>query len=187
MQCTVARLVMMGNEGSLRSIVDKIRDSIEGAFPADVIALDMESDSEVAFHAAVQKAWELSGHFDAFLNSYTYQGLICFLFFTTLPLMLLCVDHSFIQQSFFLAGKVQDILQVSQDEFHRITKINLTAPWFLLKAVATRMKDHGSGGSIVFMATIASGERALYPGADAYASTSAAIHQLVRVCILAPN
>nr|BAH19962.1 AT3G01980 [Arabidopsis thaliana] len=144
------KLVMMGNEGSLRSIVDKIRDSIEGAFPADVIALDMESDSEVAFHAAVQKAWELSGHFDAFLNSYTYQG------------------------------KVQDILQVSQDEFHRITKINLTAPWFLLKAVATRMKDHGSGGSIVFMATIASGERALYPGADVYASTSAAIHQLVR-------
>lgn len=84
---------------------------------------------------------------------------------------------------------MQDILQVSQDEFNRISKINLTAPWFLLKAVATRMKDHGSGGSIVFMATIASGERVLYPGADAYATTSAAIHQLVRVhtCILPPN
>lgn len=83
--------------------------------------------------------------------------------------------------SFFLAGKIQDILQVSQDEFKRITRINLTAPWFLLKAVATRMKDHGLGGSIVFMATIASAERVLYPGADAYSTTSAAIHQLVRV------
>ncbi|XP_023641211.1 pteridine reductase 1 isoform X2 [Capsella rubella] len=140
----------MGDEDSLKSIVDMIRDSIEGAFPVELVALDMEADSQDAFDAAVQKAWTCLGNFDAFLNSYTYQG------------------------------KIQDILQVSQHEFKRITKINLTAPWFLLKAVAKRMKDHRSGGSIVFMATIASGERVLYPGADAYTTTSAAIHQLVR-------
>lgn len=81
----VVRLVMMGNESSLRSIVDKIRDSIEGAFPVDVIALDMESDSEDAFHAAVHKAWTCSGYFDAFLNSYSYQG-----FSIHYPLMLFC-------------------------------------------------------------------------------------------------
>ncbi|XP_010439895.1 PREDICTED: uncharacterized protein LOC104723262 [Camelina sativa] len=144
------KLVMLGNVASLRSIVDKIKDSIEGSFPVELIGLDMESDSEQVFDAAVQKAWTCSGHFDAFLNSYTYQG------------------------------KIQDILQVSQDEFKKTTKINLTAPWFLLKAVASRMKDHGSGGSIVFMATIASGQRGIYPGADAYTTTSAAIHQLVR-------
>uniref|UniRef100_A0A1J3JDN0 3-oxoacyl-[acyl-carrier-protein] reductase FabG n=1 Tax=Noccaea caerulescens TaxID=107243 RepID=A0A1J3JDN0_NOCCA len=144
------RLAMMGNEASLRSIVEKIRDSVEGAFPVELIGIDMEADSEEAFDCAVQKAWTCLGNLDAFLNCYTCHG------------------------------EVQDILQVSQGEFKRITKINLTAPWFLLKAVARRMKEHGSGGSILFMATIASGERGLYPGADAYATTSAAIHQLVR-------
>ncbi|CAH2055402.1 unnamed protein product [Thlaspi arvense] len=145
------RLVLMGSdEASLRSIAESIRVSIEGAFPVELIGIDMEADSEEAFHVAVEKAWTCLGHLDAFLNCYTYQG------------------------------KIQDILQVSEDEFKRVTKINLTAPWFLLKAVASRMKEHGSGGSIVFMATIASGERGLYPGADAYATASAGIHQLVR-------
>ncbi|KFK37653.1 hypothetical protein AALP_AA3G011000 [Arabis alpina] len=144
------RLVMMGDKASLRGIADHIRDSIDGSFPVEVIALDMEADSQEPFDVAVHKAWTCLGFFDAFLNCYTYQG------------------------------KMQDILQVSEDEFKRITKTNLTAPWFLLKAVATRMKEHGSGGSIVFLATIASGERGLYPGADAYSSVSAGIHQLVR-------
>ncbi|ESQ50012.1 hypothetical protein EUTSA_v10021329mg [Eutrema salsugineum] len=144
------RLVMMGNEASLKSIVESIRVSIEGAFPVELIGIDMEADNEQAFRVAVDKAWTCFGNFDAFLNCYTYQG------------------------------KMQDILDVCEDEFKRITKINLTAPWFLLKAVASRMKQHGSGGSIVFMATIASGERGLYPGADAYATASAGIHQLVR-------
>lgn len=77
----IVRLVMMGNEGSLRSIADKIRDSIEGAFPVDVIGLDMEADNEEAFDVAVQKAWSSFGNFDAFLNSYVYQGssISCFL------------------------------------------------------------------------------------------------------------
>lgn len=71
---------MMGNEGSLRRIADKIRDSIERAFPVDVIGLDMEADNEEAFDVAVQKAWSSFGNFDAFLNSYAYQGssISCF-------------------------------------------------------------------------------------------------------------
>lgn len=143
----------MGDEASLRSTVDHIRVSIEGAFPVELIGADMEADSEEAFHVAVQKAWNRLGSLDAFVNCYTYQG------------------------------KIQDILQVSEDEFKKITKINLTAPWFILKAVASMMKEHGTGGSVVFMATIASGERGLYPGADAYATAAAGIHQLVRVYI----
>ncbi|KAF8079826.1 hypothetical protein N665_0998s0005 [Sinapis alba] len=144
------RLIMMGDEASLRSIVDHIRVSVDGAFPVELIGIDMEADSEEAFHVAVQKAWTSLGSLDAFINCCTYQG------------------------------KMQDILQVSEDEFKRITKINLTAPWYLLKSVASMMKEHGTGGSIVFLATIASGERGLYPGADAYATASAGIHQLVR-------
>ncbi|CAH8385702.1 unnamed protein product [Eruca vesicaria subsp. sativa] len=144
------RLVLMGDEASLSSIVEYIRVSVDDAFPVDLIGLNMEADSQDAFLVAVQKAWTRLGYIDAFLNCYTYEG------------------------------KMQDILQVSEGEFKRIIKINLTAPWYLLKAVASMMKEHGSGGSIVFLATIASGERGLYPGADAYATASAGIHQLVR-------
>ncbi|KAL0715302.1 hypothetical protein Bca4012_064624 [Brassica carinata] len=144
------RLVMMGDEASLRSTIDHIRVSVDGAFPVELIGVDMEADSEEAFRVAVHKAWTRLGSLDAFINCCTYQG------------------------------KMQDILQVSEDEFKKITKINLTAPWFISKAVASMMKEHGTGGSIVFMATIASGERGLYPGADAYATAAAGIHQLVR-------
>ncbi|CAH8301767.1 unnamed protein product [Eruca vesicaria subsp. sativa] len=147
------RLVLLGDEASLRSIVDHIRVSVDGAFPVLLIGVDMEDDSEEAFYVAVQKAWTCLGSLDAFINCYTYQG------------------------------KMQDILQVPEGEFKKITKINLTAPWYLLKAVASTMKEHGAGGSIVFLATIASGERGLYPGADAYATAAAGIHQLVRVNI----
>ncbi|CAH8301756.1 unnamed protein product [Eruca vesicaria subsp. sativa] len=144
------RLVLLGDEASLRSIVDHIRVSVDGAFPVLLIGVDMEDDSEEAFYVAVQKAWTCLGSLDAFINCYTYQG------------------------------KMQDILQVPEGEFKKITKINLTAPWYLLKAVASTMKEHGTGGSIVFLATIASGERGLYPGAYAYATAAAGIHQLVR-------
>lgn len=166
----------MGDGASLRSIAEHIRDSIDGSFPVEVIGVDMEADGEEAFDVAVQKAWTCLGNFHAFVNCYTYQGSknplssFCFVLF--------CFHNS---RWFLLLGKIQDILQVSEDEFKRITKANLTAPWFLLKAVATRMKEHGSGGSIVFLATIVSGERGLYPGADAYSTASAGVHQLVRV------
>lgn len=98
------RLVLMGNEASLRNIVDKVRDSIEGAFPVDLIRLDMEADSEDAFDAAVQKAWTCVGNFDAFLNSYTYQGLfICSLRRISFHYNFNAVDH-FISHS-FLQGR----------------------------------------------------------------------------------
>ncbi|KAF8091484.1 hypothetical protein N665_0445s0068 [Sinapis alba] len=62
------RLVLLGNEASLRTIVDYIRVSIEVAFPVDLIGLDMKADSQDTFLAAVQKAWICLGSFDAFLN-----------------------------------------------------------------------------------------------------------------------
>ncbi|CAN8303256.1 unnamed protein product [Cochlearia groenlandica] len=158
------RLVLMGNVescSSLKSIVDYIRFSIEGSFPVDLVDIDMESDSEEAFFAAVEKASTLLGNIDAFINCYTYQGGI--------------------KKKKKKMMKKQDILNVSEDDFNRITNINLKAPWLLLKAVASQMKQYGSGGSIVFMSTISSGERGLHPGADAYTTASAGVQQMVRV------
>lgn len=81
----------------------------------------------------------------------------------------------------FEAGSIQDPLQLSEDEFKKIVKINFMASWFLMKAVCRRMRDLKSGGSVIFLSSINGAERGLYPGAAAFASCSAGIQQLARV------
>ena len=76
---------------------------------------------------------------------------------------------------------MQDPLQLSDDEFKKTVKINFMAPWYLIKAVGTRMRENSSGGSIILVTSLIGAERGLYPGAAAYGSCSAAIQQLVRV------
>jgi len=82
------------------------------------------------------------------------------------------------------AGKNQEPLSITEDEYKKTVKVNIMAPWFLLKAVAKRMRDSRSGGSIVFLTSIIGAERGLYPGAAAFGSCMASIQQLVRVSIL---
>lgn len=79
---------------------------------------------------------------------------------------------------------MQEHLQLGEDEFKKIMKINLMAPWFLLNAVGRRMRDYESGGSIVLLTSIIGSPRGLYPGAAAYGSCSAGLQQLVRVSLL---
>jgi hypothetical protein len=81
-------------------------------------------------------------------------------------------------------GEVQDCLSISEDEYRKIIKVNVITPWFLMKAIAKRLQDTKSGGSIVFLTQIIGAERGLYPGAAAYGTSLGAIHQLVRVSIL---
>lgn len=76
---------------------------------------------------------------------------------------------------------MQDPLQLAEDEFKKIVKINFMAAWYLLKAVGIRMRDHKSGGSIVFLNSLIGAERGLYQGAAAYGSCLAGVQQLVRV------
>ncbi|KAH7847813.1 hypothetical protein Vadar_030507 [Vaccinium darrowii] len=78
-------------------------------------------------------------------------------------------------------GKMQDPLQLAEDEFKKIVKINFMAAWYLLKAVGKRMRDHKSGGSIVFMSSLIGAETGLYQGAAAYGSCLAGVQQLVRI------
>lgn len=78
---------------------------------------------------------------------------------------------------------MQDPLQLAEDEFRKLVKINFMASWFLLKAVGRRMKDYKTGGSIVFLTSIQGAERGLYPGAAAYGACAAGVQHLVRVSI----
>ena len=82
---------------------------------------------------------------------------------------------------------MQEHLQLGEDEFKKIMKINFMVPWFLLNAVGKRMRDYKSGGSIVLLTSIIGSPRGLYPGAAAYGSCSAGLQQLVRVSLLLYN
>lgn len=150
------RLVLMGDQSSLRTIAHGIADSLSlpDAAALQVLQLDMEDQTESAFFHSVDKACQILGKLDAFVNCYTYEG------------------------------KMQEHLELAESEFKKIVKINFMAPWFLLKAVARRMRDFNTGGSIVFLTSIIGSERGLYPGAAAYASALAGVQQLVRASAL---
>ncbi|XVF57762.1 hypothetical protein PTKIN_Ptkin07bG0008000 [Pterospermum kingtungense] len=148
------RLVLMGNECCLWSVREKIVDLTNNVALVEVVGLEMEEEREEAFDEAVDKAWKVFGHLDALVNCYAYEG------------------------------KMQDHLQLPEEEFKKIVKVNFMAAWFLLKAVGRRMRDHKSGGSIVFMTTLLGAERGLYQGAAAYGSCLAGVQQLTRVSAL---
>ncbi|KAL4367961.1 hypothetical protein GQ457_05G011320 [Hibiscus cannabinus] len=147
-------LVLMGNESCLRSVRKKIMDSTNSMVPIEVVGLDLEEGREAAFDEAVDKAWKVFGFIDSFVNCYAYEG------------------------------KMQDHLQLGEEELRKIVKINFMAAWFLLKAVGRRMRDGKSGGSIVFMTMFIGAERGLYQGAAAYGSCMAGVQQLVRASTL---
>ncbi|KAK2968763.1 hypothetical protein RJ640_028156 [Escallonia rubra] len=116
----------------------------------DVVGLDMEDEREVIFDQAVEKSCRILGKVDALVQCYSYEG------------------------------KMQGPLEVPEDEFKKIVKLNFMAAWYLLKAVGKRMRDQKSGGSIVLMTSIIGAERGLYSGAAAYGSCLAAVQQLAR-------
>lgn len=144
------RLVLMGNESALRKIAEEIMGSIKGAAPVEVVGMDMEEEKESVFDEAVGRATMLLGKLDALVHCYSYEG------------------------------KMQEPLNLPEDEFKKIVKINFMASWYLLKAVGKRLKEQKSGGSIVFLSSIIGSERGLYQGAAAYGSCLAGVQQLVR-------
>ncbi|XP_038898546.1 3-oxoacyl-[acyl-carrier-protein] reductase FabG [Benincasa hispida] len=148
------RLVLLGNENVLRRSSKEIVASLTGVLPIEVVGLDMEEGREVAFDEAVNRACSILGTLDAFVHAYSYDG------------------------------PIQDALQLSEDEFKKIVKINLMASWFLMKAVCQRMRDQKSGGSVIFLTSLIGAERGLYPGGAAYGSCSAGLLQLARTSAL---
>ncbi|KAK1410026.1 hypothetical protein QVD17_36558 [Tagetes erecta] len=139
------------------SIIKDVADTIMKdlkGVKVEMVGLDMEDESEVVFDEAVEKTWSILGKVDALVNCYTYEG------------------------------KMQDPLAISEVEFKKTVRINFMAAWYLMKAVARRMRDNKTGGSIVFMTSIIGAERGIYPGAAAYGACLGGVHQLVRTSAL---
>lgn len=68
------RLVLMGNEGQLRSEAEKLKRSLDCGVTLEVVDLDMEEDREAVFDEAVEKGWRILGNLDALVNCYSYEG-----------------------------------------------------------------------------------------------------------------
>lgn len=65
----------MGDERGLRDIIgDRFIGSKDVSGKVEVVDLDMEDEREAAFEEAVDKACNLLGNLDAFVNCYTYEG-----------------------------------------------------------------------------------------------------------------
>ncbi|KAK6135094.1 hypothetical protein DH2020_031157 [Rehmannia glutinosa] len=164
------RLVLMGNEGQLRSAADKIKASLSGVVLIEMVGLDMEEERETVFAEAVEKARRVLGSLDAFVNCYSYEASV------EIGKQLTC--------NYSETGKMQDPLSLAENEFKKIVKTNFMSVWYLLKAVGKTMRDQGSGGSIVLLTSIIGAERGLYPGAAAYGSCLAGVQQLARTSAL---
>ncbi|KAM0930477.1 hypothetical protein ACQ4PT_000929 [Festuca glaucescens] len=147
------RLVLVGDEGALAATAEEARRCARGGAAAvAVVGLDFEACDETAAGAAVEAAWRCLGDgLDALVNCCSYEG------------------------------KVQDCLSITEDDYNKTMKVNVTTPWFLIKAIAKRFRDAQSGGSIVCLTQIIGAERGLYPGAAAYGTSLGAVHQMVRL------
>lgn len=148
------RVALVGDEIKLRHVAEKVNKSLESAFTVAVVGLDMEQDREAVFEEAVEKTFLILGGLDAYVNCCSYEG------------------------------KMQDPMNLNENEFKKIVKINFMAPWYLLKFVAIKMRDQNSGGSIVFMTSVIGAERGIYQGAAAYGSCLAGIQQLARTAAI---
>lgn len=147
------RLVLVGAEDALAATAEESRRCAGGGEAAvAVVGLDFEACDEAAAGAAVEAAWRCFGDgLDALVNCCSYEG------------------------------EVQDCLSITENDYKKTMKINVTTPWFLIKAIAKRFRDAQSGGSIVCLTQIIGAERGLYPGAAAYGTSLGAVHQMVRL------
>jgi len=75
-----------------------------------------------------------------------------------------------------------DFLSYPLADFEEVMKVNLTGSFFLAQAAARRMKEQGSGGSLLFMSSV-TGHQA-HKNLAAYGMTKAALEMLARNLVI---
>lgn len=78
-------------------------------------------------------------------------------------------------------GNVRSPLDLSEEEWNRVLRTNLTGTWLVSKSVCKRMRDAGRGGSVINISSITGVSRGQLPGAAAYASSKAGLNTLTKV------
>ncbi|BBN11112.1 hypothetical protein MPTK1_5g09150 [Marchantia polymorpha subsp. ruderalis] len=76
---------------------------------------------------------------------------------------------------------MKPFLETTDEEFDGIMDVNVKASWRMGKAVARKMREAGTGGSIIFITSITGTERGIYPGVSMYGTSMAAVHHLTKM------
>ncbi|XP_050245237.1 uncharacterized protein LOC126693336 [Quercus robur] len=103
---------------------------------------------------SVQKAWDVFGHIHALVNNAGFRGTI------------------------------RSPLELSEEEWNKVIKTNLTGTWLVSKYIGIRMRDAEQGGSIINISSIAALDRGQSPGGVAYGSSKAGLNTLTKIMAL---
>lgn len=77
------RLVLLGDESSLKKTAEKIKGSLDGAVKVEVVGLDMEDENELTFDLAVDQASKILGGLDSFVSCYSYEGNFFYIYWAS--------------------------------------------------------------------------------------------------------
>lgn len=152
----VDRLVALCDEIN-RLPLSSSSSSMSTAEPNRPLAVAVELDVSAdgaVIEKSVQKAWDAFGRIDALINN---AGM---------------------------RGTVKNPLDLSEEEWNRVVRTNLTGTWLVSKYVCTRMRDANLGGSVVNISSIAAVNRGMLPGAIAYASSKMGVNIVTKAMAL---
>ncbi|EOA24323.1 hypothetical protein CARUB_v10017563mg, partial [Capsella rubella] len=138
----------------LNSLCSEIN-SYNNATGLQAAALELDVSSDAAtIQKAVKVAWEIFGKIDVLINN---AGI---------------------------RGEVKSSLDVSEDEWDKVFRTNLTGPWLVSKYVCILMRDAKRGGSVINISSIAGLHRGLLPGGLAYACSKGGVDTMSRMMAL---
>ncbi|KAI3667196.1 hypothetical protein L6452_42245 [Arctium lappa] len=119
-----------------------------------VLAVAVELDVSAdgpTIEASVLKAWEAFGRIDALINN---AGI---------------------------RGPVRNPLNLSEEDWDRTFRTNVTGSWLVSKYVGQQMLAFNQGGSIINISSTAGLNRGHLPGALAYASSKSSLNTMTKV------
>ncbi|KAH0912134.1 hypothetical protein HID58_035455 [Brassica napus] len=115
--------------------------------------LELDVSSDTStIRNAVKQAWDIFGHIDVLINN---AGI---------------------------RGNVKSSLDLSEEEWERVFRTNLTGPWLVSKHVCVLMRDaKRGGGSVINVSSIAGLQRGKLPGALAYACSKGGLDIMTKM------
>ncbi|KAL1219278.1 putative tropinone reductase [Cardamine amara subsp. amara] len=115
-------------------------------------ALELDiSSDEATTQEAVSKAWKIYGNINALINN---AGI---------------------------RGNVNSSLDISEEEWNKVIKTNLTGTWLISKYVSVLMRDAKQGGSVINISSISGLHRGIKPGGLAYSCSKGGVDTMTRM------
>ncbi|XP_051138793.1 uncharacterized protein LOC127256699 [Andrographis paniculata] len=117
-------------------------------------AMAMEFDiatTEKNIESCINKAWDLFGRIDVLINNAGARE------------------------------RLHKPLDLSQDEWDKIIRTNLTGTWLVSNYVCQHMREARQGGCVINIATLGGLNRVIFPGGDAYAASKTGVNTITKI------